>query len=103
MLRIKKGDTVIIQKGKDRGHKGKVLEVFVSKNRVIVEGANMVKKHMRRRSEQEAGGIIERPAPISLANVALYCPSCKKGVRFGVKIMKDSSKVRVCKKCQNPL
>ena len=103
MLGIKKGDLVIIRKGKDKGVKGKVLRVFRLQGRAIVEGANLVKKHMRRRSEQEAGGIVEKPAPLALANLALYCNSCRRGVRFGVKVMKDGSKIRVCKRCQNPL
>jgi len=103
MLGIKKGDTVVVRVGKDKGVKGKVLRVFRREGRAIVEGANLVKKHMRRRSEQEAGGIIEKPAPLALSNLALYCSNCRRGVRFGVKIMKDNSKVRICKRCQSPL
>ena len=97
-LRIKKGDTVEIKKGKDKGKTGKVMRVFVSENKAIVEGINMVKKHMKKRSEEQAGGIVEIAAPISVSNIALYCESCKAGVRFGVKA-EAKTKKRVCKKC----
>jgi large subunit ribosomal protein L24 len=101
-LKIKKGDNVIIEKGKDKGKTGKILK-FLDGNRIIVEGANIAKKHMRRRSETETGGIKEIPSPFSLSNVALFCPSCAKGVRFGVKILEGNEKVRVCKKCQQTI
>lgn len=103
MLRIRKGDKVIILSGKDRGKSGRVLKVMPSKNRVIVEGVNLVKKHMRRRSENEPGGIQEIPAPLHISKVNLFCPNCNKGVRFGIQIMKDKTKIRVCKKCQKPI
>lgn len=102
-LRIKKGDTVEIITGKDKGKSGKVLRVFVKEDRAIVEGLNVVKKHQKRRSEQQQSGIVEKPAPINISNLALWCPSCKKGVRFGVQVNEDKSKVRVCKKCNAQL
>jgi large subunit ribosomal protein L24 len=102
-LTIRKGDKVIILKGKDKGKSGKVLKCIPEKHSVIVEGANIVKKHMRRRSETEQGGIKDIPAPLRIANVALFCSSCNKGVRFGVKVMTDKSKVRICRKCQQEI
>lgn len=102
-LGIKKGDVVIVQKGKDKGKTGKVLKVISTSHVAVVEGTNLIKKHMRRRSEQQPSGIVDIPAPIQLSNLALWCNDCKKGVRFSAKILDDKSKIRVCKKCGNSL
>ncbi len=102
-LRIKRGDKVVVLAGKDKGKMGKVLKVFPEKNRAIVEGINLVKKHFRRRSENEPGGIKEIPAPIHISNLALFCPNCNRGVRFGVKILEDKSKVRICRRCNRQI
>ena len=102
-LRIKKGDKVEIIAGRDKGKTGKVLGVLLDKRRIVVEGANLVKKHMRRRSESEPGGIKEIPASLSISSVALFCANCSRGVRFGIKISGDKSKARICKKCQKPI
>ncbi len=99
-LKIKKGDKVQVLTGRDKGKTGKVLRIFIDKNRAVVEGVNLVKKHMRRRSEQETGGIKEVPTTVNISNLGLVCSSCGRGVRFGVKVAKDKSKVRVCKRCQ---
>jgi large subunit ribosomal protein L24 len=99
---IKKGDKVMILAGKDKGKSGKVLEVVSDKGRALVEGLNMVKKHMRKRSETERGGIKEIPAGINLSNLALFCPSCSKGVRVSVK-SEGKVKTRLCKKCNNAI
>lgn len=98
-LRIKKGDMVEITAGKDKGKNGNVLKIFPDKNRAIVEGVNVVKKHQRRRSEQQQSGIVEKTAALHMSNLALWCPSCKKGVRFSVKVNDDKSKSRICSKC----
>ena len=102
MLRIKKNDTVIIKQGKERGKKGKVLKVFSKDERVIVEGLNLVKKHVRKRRQQDQAGIIELEAPINISNVMIYCPRCKKGVRIGIKEEKGSKK-RICKSCKQEI
>ena len=99
MLRIKKGDLVKIRCGKDRGKSGKVISVLTLKQRVLVEGVNLVKKHIRKRSEAEAGGIREISASIHISNVCLVCPGCSRSVRFGVKILDDKTKIRLCKRC----
>ncbi|MCH7835252.1 MAG: 50S ribosomal protein L24 [Chloroflexi bacterium] len=99
MQRVKKEDTVLVTKGKDRGRSGPVKLVIPGKNRVIVTGINIVKRHMRPRGPQQPGGIIEREAPISLANVRPLCPSCDKPVRVGFRVLADGRKVRYCKKC----
>jgi len=102
-LKIKKGDKVIVIAGKDKGKSGKVVKSFPKNLRVVVEGVNLVKKHLRRRSESEPGGIREVPRPLSISNVAILCSNCNKGVRTGIKIAKDKSKTRICKKCQKPI
>jgi large subunit ribosomal protein L24 len=102
-LRIKKGDKVTVLSGKDRSKTGKVLKFSPEKERIVIEGVNLVKKHIRRRSESEPGGIKEIPAPIHISNVALYCPNCNRGVRFGVKVSDDKTKTRICKRCQRPI
>lgn len=99
MRRVKRDDTVLVMKGKDRGRTGAVRKVIPSDAKVIVAGINVVKRHMRPRGPQQPGGIIEREAPISWANVALLCQSCNKPVRVGFRLLSDGRKVRYCKKC----
>lgn len=99
MQRVKREDTVFIAKGKDRGRTGTVRIVIPKENRVIVSGINVVKRHMRPRGPRQPGGIIEREAPIPLANVQPLCPSCNKPVRVGFRVLADGRKVRYCKKC----
>ena len=100
---IRKGDKVKVIAGKDKGKTGKVLRVVDSKKRVIVEGVQLVKKHMRRRSEAEPGGVKEVPTSLNISNVVLLCPHCSKPTRYGVKAMGDKTKVKVCKKCQQAM
>jgi large subunit ribosomal protein L24 len=97
---IKKGDTVVVIAGKDKGKSGKVLMVEQAEGKLVVEGINKVKKHRKRRSEQQQSGIVELEAAIQRANVALWCTSCKRGVRFSVKVNADKSKTRLCSKCK---
>jgi len=99
-LRLKKGDIVIVRKGKDKGKTGKVLMIFAEKNRVIVEKINFVKEFIRPdRSKNVQGGIMEKEAPISVANVMLYCSECETGVRSRGKVLDDGTRARVCQKC----
>lgn len=98
-VKIKKGDQVVVISGKDEGAKGKVLKVFRSENRVIVEGVRFIKKHARRTQKNPQGGIEEREAPIHISNVMLVCPKCGKPTRVGFHFLEDGTKVRVCKKC----
>ncbi|MDH3227087.1 MAG: 50S ribosomal protein L24 [Thermoleophilia bacterium] len=85
MARIKKGDQVVVISGKDKGKTGRVLEVLPKKNRVIVEGVNIVKRHTKARPPEEPGGVIERPAAMDLSNVALIDPEDRRPtrVRYG--------------------
>lgn len=102
-LRIKKNDTVMVLTGKDRGKRGKVLSVFPEKQRVIVEGVNLVKRHTRPNQQNQQGGIVSREAPLHISNVNLYCHRCQRGVRFGSRILEDGSKIRYCRKCEEAL
>lgn len=102
-LKIKKGDKVVVISGRDKGKTGKVVKSVLDSGKVIVEGVNLVKKHSRRRSEAEQGGIREIPIAIKIEKIALYCPTCDRGMRFGVKISDDKSKIRICRKCQQPV
>ena len=101
-MKIIKGDTVLIISGKDRGKKGKVLDVFPKENRVMVEGANLKKKHQRPKKSGEKGQIISMPGPLSVSSVKLICPKCGKAVRVGFKVT-EKEKVRVCKKCEQEI
>lgn len=99
-VHVKKGDTVMVIKGKDAGKKGKVLEVIPKDGRVIVEKVNVVKRHQRPTKDLPQGGIMEREAPIDSSNVMLYCTECNSVTRNSIK-MTGEGKVRACKKCGN--
>ncbi|MCQ2531978.1 MAG: 50S ribosomal protein L24 [Saccharofermentans sp.] len=98
-IHVKKDDQVVVISGKDKGTTGKVLKTEPSTGRVYVEGANMVKKHQKARSQTDPSGIIEREGSIDASNVKLVCPKCGKATRVAMKVNEDGSKDRVCKKC----
>ena len=98
-LHVKKGDVVKILSGKEKGKSGKILKAFPAKQRIIIEHLNMIKKHTKRRSQGQGGGIIEREGTLHVSNVMLICPSCKQATRIGKKLLEDGTKLRVCKKC----
>ena len=102
-LKLKKNDKVAVLAGKDKGKTGKILRFSHSRMRVVVEGVNIAKKHMRKRSESSPSGILEIPAPVHISNVALFCPNCRKGVRAEIKVLEGKTKIRVCKKCGSQL
>ena len=97
-LHVKNGDTVIVKSGNSKGTIGKVIEVSPKEGKVIVEGANIVKKHVKPRNAQQQGGIIEAPAAMYSCKVQLYCEKCKKPTRAAHKI-DGEKKTRVCTKC----
>lgn len=102
-VHVKKGDMVLVIAGRDRGKKGKVLRVFPAKNTVLVEGVNIVKKHMRPTQELQQGGIISREAPLHASNVQLVCGRCGKPARTGKKLLADGRSVRYCRQCGETL
>ncbi len=98
---IRKSDNVIVTTGKDRGKRGRVLRVVAEKNRLIVEGVNMIKRHTRANPQRQIkGGVVEREASLHASNVQLVCPECGKPTRLGRKILGDGRKVRICRKCE---
>ena len=98
-LGVRTGDTVVIISGEDKGKTGKVLEVSPAEGKIIVEGVNMITKHVRPRREGEEGGRIQAEGAFYACKAMVVCAKCKHGVRVGHKILEDGSKVRVCKKC----
>jgi large subunit ribosomal protein L24 len=97
---IRKNDNVVVTTGKDRGKRGRVLRVVPDKNRVVVEGVNMIKRHTKANPQRQIkGGLIEREAPVHASNVQMVCPECGKPTRLGRKLLEDGRKVRICRKC----
>jgi len=97
-MKIRKGDTVLTISGKDRGKKAKVIEVLPKKGKVIVEGVNLRKKHIRPKKSGDKGQIVTVPAPLDVSNVKLICSKCGKPVKIGYKV-EGKRKYRICKKC----
>jgi len=97
-LKIKKNDTVMVCAGASAGKTGKVLQVLPAKGRAVVEGANVVKKTLRKTQDNPQGGIAEKESPIALSNLMLYCPDCKKGVRTA-RVPEGGKSARKCKAC----
>ena len=97
-LHIKKGDTVAILSGDDKGVTGEVIAVSPSEGKVIVKGVNMIHKHMKPRRQGETGGIVDAEGALYASKVALYCPKCGKGVRSKV-VVDGDKKIRACAKC----
>ncbi len=98
---IRKNDNVVVTTGKDRGKRGRVVRVVAEKNRLVVEGVNMIKRHTRANPQKNLkGGVVEREAPLHASNVQLVCPECGEPTRIGKKILGDGRKVRVCRKCE---
>ena len=98
-MKFKKGDTVKITIGKDKGREGKIEKIIPKKAKVVIPGINIYKKHVKANLTADGkGGIFELARPIDVAKIAIICPNCKKVTRIGFKIEKDV-KIRVCRKC----
>ena len=98
-MKIKKNDLVKITSGKDLGKEGKVTQILISENKVVVDGINKTVKNLKAKNSQDKGKKIEFFAPVDYSNVQVVCPSCKKITRIGYKV-ENNNKVRVCKKCK---
>lgn len=97
---IRKNDNVVVITGKDRGKRGRVLRLVPARNRLIVEGVNVVKRHTRPNPRQNVkGGVVEQEAALHASNVQLLCPECGAPTRIGRRLLGDGRKVRVCRKC----
>lgn len=101
-MKIKKNDQVLIISGKEKGKKGKVLKVFPSSEKALIENINLVKKHRRAARQGEAGQVIEIAKPLHISNVKLICPKCSQPARIGYKLAGDN-KFRICKKCNQEI
>ena len=97
-MHIKKGDTVVVLSGDDKGVQGEVIAVSREEGKLIVKDANIIHKHVKPRRQGESGGIVDAEGAIYASRVALYCPHCDKGVRTKAQ-MEGDKKVRVCVKC----
>lgn len=101
-MRIRKNDTVRVISGKDKGKEGKVIKVHSKEGKLLVQGINLVWKHMRRSQQHPHGARIQREAPIRIDNVMLICPNCNKVTRSSYQTV-ESVKKRVCRKCHQPI
>jgi large subunit ribosomal protein L24 len=99
VAKIKRDDLVLVIAGKDRGKQGQVRHVFPRENRLVVQGVNMIKRHMRPRAMGTAAGIVEKEAPIHISNVMLVCKSCGKPARVTIRVRPDGVKTRTCRIC----
>ena len=98
-MHVKRGDTVVVIAGKERGKRGKVLRLLPAKGRLIVEKLNMIKRHQRPTQKLRQGGIIEREGTVSLSNVMVVCTKCDQPARTGIQVLADGRKARICKRC----
>lgn len=97
-MRIHKGDNVKIMVGKDKGKSGKVLKVFPQKSKILIEGLNLYKKHVKPKTQEEKGQVVSVPRPIDVSNVMLVCSACGRAVRVGYRV-EEKNKSRICKNC----
>jgi large subunit ribosomal protein L24 len=98
---IRKNDNVVVVTGKDRGKRGRVLKVVPDKNRLVVEGVNLIKRHTKPNPQRGIkGGLVEREAALHASNVQLVCPECARPTRLGKRVLGDGRKVRICRKCE---
>ena len=103
MARIKKGDTVAVLTGKDRGKTGKVLQVWPGRGRALVERLNLMKHFERRSQQHQAGGVVEREGAIAVSKLALLCPKCRRPSRISWSVAGDGGKQRICRRCREVL
>lgn len=101
-MKIKKGDKIKVVYGKDKGREGTVNNVYTRSNKLLIQGINMYKKHIKKNEKMPKGGVVEVPRPIETAKVMLVCPKCKKTTRIGYVMVKDK-KLRICKKCKSKI
>ena len=102
-MKLKKNDFVAVIAGKDRGKKGKILKVFPTESRVIVEGINYTTQYLRPSQENPKGGMAKFESKLDISNVQLICPKCSKQVRIGFQFLADRTRQRICKQCQEIL
>lgn len=98
---VRKNDNVLVISGKDRGKRGRVLKVLPTRNRLVIEGVNFIKRHTRPNPQRNVkGGIVEREGSVHASNVQIVCPECGAPTRIGRQVLGDGRKIRVCRKCE---
>jgi large subunit ribosomal protein L24 len=102
-MQIKKNDSVMVVTGKDKGKKGRVIAVYPSTNRILVEKLNIIKRHTRPNQQLKQGGIVEKESPIAASNAKLICPKCDKPSAVARKPQGDGTRARVCKSCNTTI
>jgi large subunit ribosomal protein L24 len=98
-MKIRKNDNVLIVAGKEKGKKGKVRKALPDKNKVIVEGLNLIKRHSKTKGKTRQAGIIELEGPVDASNVMVICSKCNKPARVGYRVLEDGNKARFCRNC----
>lgn len=98
--KLKKGDTIIVNTGNEKGQKGEILQILPKEQKVLVKGVNIRTMHVKPRKQGQESGIIKKECPIAISKVSFYCDKCEKGVRLGIKVAEDGTKSRYCKKCK---
>jgi large subunit ribosomal protein L24 len=101
-MKLRVNDQIIVLKGKDKGHKGKIQKIFPRQGKVLIPGVNISKRHTKPQGEGRPGGIIDKVFPLHSSSVALLCPKCSQATRIGYQISRGE-KQRICKKCGSPL
>lgn len=101
-IKLKLGDTVIVNSGVEKNKKGKILQVLRNDNKVVIQGINIRTKHVKPRKQGQEAGILKMECPINISKVNYFCEKCSKGVRLGIMI-KDSKRIRICKKCNTEI
>lgn len=101
-MKLRKGDTVKILTGKDRGKTGKILKIMPAANKISVEGLNLYKKHVRPKRQGEKGEVVQVARPLDASNAAFLCQHCHQATRLGSRQL-EKAKIRYCRKCQNPV
>lgn len=101
-VKLKIGDTVIVNNGVEKGKKGKILKVLRAENKVLAQGINVRTKHVKPRKQGQESGILKIESPINISKVNYFCEKCGKGVKLGT-IIKDTKRIRVCRKCSTEI
>ncbi len=97
---VRKNDNVVVTTGKDRGKRGRVLKVVPTRNRLVIEGVNFIKRHTRPNPQRNIkGGVVEREGSVHASNVQIICPECGAPTRIGHQLLGDGRKIRICRKC----
>lgn len=101
-MKIKKGDKIKVIAGKDRGREGTIQTVYKNQSKVLINGINIYKKHIKKNEKMPQGGVVELPRALDISKVMLVCPSCGKITRVGYK-MSENKKIRICRKCKSKI